>query len=177
MATQYALLDKRSDIAPGKEATARDLAAPDAEFHPEALDCLSSDLAVDGTCAVAYNEDAFRYFLEIERRRSEASARPLLLLLVDLKKQIPPEASMPAATAERLFTTLAGCLRDTDFVGWYHEGRVIGAVLTQDTESSDTGIAEMVAGRVTTMLNDSLPPSISVRVQVRIYQLPSVAAR
>jgi hypothetical protein len=82
---------------------------------------------------------------------------------------------MPSATADRLFVALAACLRDTDFVGWYHEGRVIGAVLTQDTPSPDAGVVDMVARRVTDALNASLPASVSVRAQVRIYHLPLIA--
>jgi GGDEF domain-containing protein len=147
-----------------------------ASTYAEDLGRLSSDLALDPACG-AYNEDAFRYFFEIERRRAEASGRPLLLLLIDLKKQDAPEAAIPAPTADRLFSSLSLCLRDTDFVGWYREGRVAGAVLTQHTEASETGIADLVAQRVTAALQGSLPPEVSIRVQVRVYHVPSLIAR
>jgi hypothetical protein len=176
MALRQRLLAKQATVSIGLEPmTEREPLAEDV-FHPETLPCLSSDLALDGTCPVAYNEDAFRYFLDMERRRAELSGRPLLLLLVDFKKHEHGDSALPSVTADRLFVALAACLRDTDFVGWYHEGRVIGAVLTQDTQSPETGVVDMVARRVTSELNASLPVSVSVRLQVRIYHLPSIAA-
>ena len=81
----------------------------------------------------AYNEQAFRYFLELERHRSELSGRPFLLLLVDVKRDsVDLEPQIDASTSRQLFSALTQCLRDTDFLGWYREQRTIGAVLTQD---------------------------------------------
>jgi hypothetical protein len=142
----------------------------------EGSERMSNALTLDAGCG-AYNEDAFRYFLEIERRRAEASSRPWLLLLVDLKKQSEPESVIPGAIADRLFSSLAQCLRDTDFFGWYREGVVAGAVLTQHAETADTSIADVVAQRVSGALQSALPPQASIRVQVRVYQVPSVTAR
>jgi hypothetical protein len=175
MALRQRLLAKQLTVDIGLGPVTERESVSEGVFHPETLDCLSSDLALDGTCPVAYNEDAFRYFLDMERRRAEISGRPLLLLLVDFKKHEHGDRPMPSATADRLFVALAACLRDTDFVGWYHEGRVIGAVLTQDTPSPDAGVVDMVARRVTDALNASLPASVSVRAQVRIYHLPLIA--
>ena len=132
----------------------------------------SSTLSLDPSCG-AYNEDAFRYFLEIERARAEVSARPLLLLLIDLKSEGTREHRMPAATADKLFASLSLCLRDTDFIGWYRDGRVAGAVLTQHSETSDARIPDLVAQRVSAALQGSLSPELSIRVQVRVYHLPA----
>jgi hypothetical protein len=176
MAMQQHLLVKRLTGVIGRAPVSDRKPLPEDVFDSEKLECLSNDLALDGTCPVAYNEDAFRYFLEMERRRAEISRRPLLLLLVDFKKRKHADRLMPSATADRLFVALAASLRDTDFVGWYHEGRVIGAVLTQDTPGNDAGVVDLVARRVTDELNASLPASVSLRVQVRIYHLPSIAA-
>ena len=139
---------------------------------------VDAGLAADSSADGAYSEEAFRYFLEIERRRAEVSCRPLLLLLLDLKKQGSPDGyAIPAAVATKLFSSLTLCLRDTDFVGWYRDGRVAGAVLTQNAETTDTGIADLIAQRVTTALKDTLPEEVSIRIQVRVYQVPSPAAR
>ena len=87
MALRQRLLAKQLTATIGlAPMTEREPLIPEDVFRPETLECLSSDLALDGTCPVAYNEDAFRYFLDMERRRAELSGRPLLLLLVDFKK-------------------------------------------------------------------------------------------
>jgi hypothetical protein len=142
----------------------------------EDLERMSSDLSFDPACG-AYNEEAFRYFLEIERRRAEASSRPLLLLLIDLKKQSEPESFIRGPIADRLFSSLSLCLRDTDFFGWYRDGLVAGAVLTQHAEASDTSVADVVAQRVSAGLQNALPAEVSIRVQVRVYHVPSILAR
>ncbi len=120
-----------------------------------------------------YNAVAFRYFLNIERKRSERSRRRFLLLLIDLKKHADADGWIDSGLASRLVAILAPCLRDTDFIGWYHEGRTIGAVLTQLTEPPETDIASVVSGRVRQALSSGrLPLDIANRLQVRIYQLP-----
>jgi hypothetical protein len=176
MALRQHLLAKQLTAGVGLMPVTEHEPLPEDVFHPETLECLSSDLALDGTCPVAYNEDAFRFFLDMERRRAEISGRPLLLLLVDFKKHDHGDRPIASSTADSLFVALAASLRDTDFVGWYHEGCVIGAVLTQDTQITDTDVVDMVARRVTRELNAALPASVSVCVQVRIYYLPSIAA-
>ena len=52
-----------------------------------------------------------------------------------------------------------------------------GAVLTQHAETSDTTIADVVAQRVSAALQSALPAEISIRVQVRVYHVPSMATR
>jgi hypothetical protein len=127
-------------------------------------------LAMQSRAAHAYNEHAFQYFLEIERKRSELSNRPFLLMLVDFRHPgIQPR--IDSATADKLFSVLSLSLRETDFVGWYREDRVAGAVLTQDGETDDD-LSELVRKRIGTAIASRLPAHLSDRLQVRVYQLP-----
>jgi len=116
----------------------------------------------------AYNEEAFQYFLEIERKRSEHSNRPFLLMLVDFSK--PPR--IDGVTADRLFSVLSECLRDTDFIGWYREGRVAGAVLTQHGEADGDDLSEVVRQRIAAALRRALPIDLARQLQTRVYQIP-----
>jgi hypothetical protein len=123
----------------------------------------------------AYNEEAFRYFLDIERKRSEASRRPFLLLLVDLKKVRGSSSRFSERSSDRLFSQLSLSLRETDFVGWYRDGRVAGAVLTQRPDMQDARVSRNVAQRVKDALRAQLDRETSDRLQVRVYQIPSGA--
>jgi GGDEF domain-containing protein len=131
---------------------------------------------IEGPRSEAYNEEAFRYFLDIERRRSEISSRPFLLMLVDLKEQRGAGSQIPHAAAVRLFKRLALCLRETDFVGWYREERVAGAVLTQRPDTPSTDASQQVVERVRQALGEEFESDVS-RLQVRIYQIPPIPAR
>jgi hypothetical protein len=147
----------------------RELSAP-----PGATSIMGDDLT-QCSCRLAgtqngqaYNEEAFRYFLEIERKRSEVSRRPFLLLLVDLKR-----TRISGQLSARLFSQLALCLRDTDFVGWYRDGRVAGAVLTQRPDMPEARVSKKVAQRVREALRRQLDAEMGDQLQVRVYQIPS----
>jgi hypothetical protein len=120
----------------------------------------------------AYNEEAFQYFLEIERKRSELSNRPFLLMLIEFTKQsVGSTTEIDAVSAGKLFSLLSACLRETDFVGWYREGRIAGAVLTQHGEPERDDLSEIVRRRVDEALTRQFPPDRMRRLQVRVYQL------
>jgi len=119
----------------------------------------------------AYHEEAFHHFLEMERKRAEASNRPFLLLLVDFKRRVGPNTLIGAVSDSTVFSALSGCLRETDFVGWYRDGRVVGAVLTQHGEPESDDIPELVRKRVSEELERQLPFSVVRELQVRVYQL------
>jgi len=117
----------------------------------------------------AYNEEAFQYFLEIERKRSELSNRAFLLMLVDFNKH----PRIDAVAADKLFSVLALCLRETDFLGWYREGRVAGAVLTQHGETGRDDLSDGVRQRIGEALRQGLPRDLALQLQARVYQIPS----
>src|SRR4051812_17235814 len=58
----------------------------------------------------AYHEEAFHHFLEMERKRAEASNRPFLLLLVDFKRRVGPNTLIGAVSDSTVFSALSGCL-------------------------------------------------------------------
>ena len=136
------------------------------------VDRYSSGFALQDGSAEAYNEEAFQYFLEIERKRSELSNRPFLLMLIEFNRHpagINPEIDV--VTAGKLFSILPRCLRETDFIGWYRGGRVAGAVLTQHGEPDREDLSEVVRRRVSEALEQHFPPDGPRRLQVRVYRL------
>ena len=137
-----------------------------------ALEFDSDALMMDSQIAGAYNEEAFKSFLQIERRRAELTGRPFLLLLIDLKNGSAAGGTMHERTADRVFAALMACLRDTDFIGWYREGRIAGGVLTQDTAGDALNSVDSVIERVHTALAASLPPDAIGPERVRVYQVP-----
>jgi hypothetical protein len=122
---------------------------------------------------LVYDEQAFRYFLDIERKRSERSSRPFLLLLVDLEDRSGSNGFIDPAVAAKLFEGLGQCVRETDFVGWFREGRVAGAVLTQYSNLARTDVAAVVDERVREVLSSSVPIQIARSLRMRAYWIPS----
>lgn len=131
------------------------------------------DIEVPDHPARPYNEQAFRYFLSIEGKRSERSSRLFALLLVDLRSQRDMSERIDREVAAAMFSAFSDCLRETDFIGWYREDVVAGAVLTQLTSGTDS--AEQVRQRVSDTLIERLLPDVGRRIQVRTYHLPAQA--
>jgi hypothetical protein len=138
--------------------------------HRESDRC-SCDLAVDSRFGYAYNEEAFRYLLAVQQKRSQRSERPFLLLLVELTEQPGAAARIDATTARKLFSSLWRALREADVIGWYRDARVAGAVLTEARNESWADVSQRIVQRVTDALTGSMPPSVSRRLQVRICHM------
>jgi hypothetical protein len=93
-------------------------------------------------------------------------------MLIELNRHpagLNPEIDV--VTAGKLFSILSGCLRETDFIGWYRDGRVAGAVLTQHGEPDRDDLSEVVRRRVGKALEKHFPPDRPRGLQVRVYQL------
>ena len=131
----------------------------------------SCGLALEDRTGQAYNEQAFRHFLAIERKRAARASRSFLLLLVSLRKEPGASVAINAKAASRLFSGLAGCVREVDFIGWYREERVAGAVLTQGLGTPPPAAVRGIGDRVTQVLNQRLPERDAERLQVRVLQL------
>ena len=124
----------------------------------------------------AYNEEAFWYLLRVERRRSERSRRPFLLVLVVLKNEAGAEVRMHPAIVDKLFSGLSRVLRETDVIGWYREEQIVGALLSGQGDGPWTELSARITERLTDALSQTLPEPMSRRLQVRAYQIQPTLA-
>jgi hypothetical protein len=125
----------------------------------------------DDASGQVYNEEAFQYFLSIERKRAEVGGNRLLLALVDLKA-LAGEDALDGAAPD-LFTALHECLRETDFIGWYREPDVAGVVLPQFCGLAPHPATRRVAQRLCHGLGQLLPAGLARRLEVHVYEFPS----
>ena len=128
-----------------------------------------------GAPGLAYNEAAFRHFLAVDRSRARRSHRRLYLVLIALREGIGRRATLTDATAAAIFRGLGASVREVDFVGWYEEGRVAGAVLSQGAKTTDAA-AVAISDRVLLSLRKQLPAPHSTNLRVRVVRLGSSAA-
>jgi hypothetical protein len=124
----------------------------------------------------AYNEAAFRYFLQVEEKRFQRSNRRFLLLLLDVSDEAGAAEPIDPSLSKKFFTALKPCVRETDICGWYRQGRVIGVVCTQLDDAQRATALNVVAGRFQKAMRDALPERIGSRIHVRSYFLPSSGA-
>src|SRR5208283_4014021 len=84
----------------------------------------------------------FLKLLCLERKRTERSGRRFMLMLLD------PGSLLKAAKAPvmpKLLSAIAKSTRDTDLMGWYKEGAVIGVIFTEIGGSDDKSIVRQLS--------------------------------
>jgi hypothetical protein len=123
-----------------------------------------------GPLSNAYNEAAFKYFLDADRRRVERAERSIILVLVSIRRDPGRNSPLTDAIAARLFDGLAASVREVDFVGWYREGRIAGAVLPQAVGPSSE-LREVIAKRVLISLKRVVPADCAACLHVRVVRV------
>ena len=118
----------------------------------------------------AYDEPAFHYLLDLERRRTAHQGLPLVLMLVEL--QAPSPLGIAPARTGRLFSVLSACARETDIVGWHRRGQVAGLVLTELGHSDAAQVCALLKLRIEAALDRPRPKVGAYRLHVRIDRKP-----
>ena len=119
----------------------------------------------------AYRQETFHYLLTIERKRSERSGYPFVLLLLDMKDEYRGSVAIDTPVARTLLSNLARCLRGTDLVGWYRAERVIGIVLAEFRTGTGAAVSTLVRQRIL----ESLPADLARHLRIRICHKPALS--
>lgn len=99
-------------------------------------------------------EKSFKRTIAVERKRSERSKEPFLLMLVDVGSQ--PDSKESLLVLERMTPVLMGCSRDTDVIGWYRERATLGVMFTALMLTDKDLILTTILNRISAMLKDEL---------------------
>jgi exopolysaccharide biosynthesis polyprenyl glycosylphosphotransferase len=115
-----------------------------------------------------YSKSHFDHMLRVERKRTERSKTPFLLLLLDISAIL--EKHRTKELVGKIQSILASCLRETDIRGWYEHNRIIGVIFTEMmslNENTIDGIFRKIHDRFTEQFD---PEWIkTMRVNFHIY--------
>jgi lipopolysaccharide/colanic/teichoic acid biosynthesis glycosyltransferase len=100
------------------------------------------------------DELSFKRTIAIERKRTERSNEPFLLMLLEAGN--PPSPEIDAATLQNMASALLATSRGTDVVGWYKDGATVGLIFTGLAEPDKNTILTTILARVKTTLRDGL---------------------
>jgi exopolysaccharide biosynthesis polyprenyl glycosylphosphotransferase len=98
--------------------------------------------------------DAFKRRISLERKRTERSAQPFLLMLLETGKEIGR-----GKTGQVFASTISALLastRETDAVGWYEDQRVLGVMFTDLVVYERNPLLSAMLSRVSSILRDNL---------------------
>ena len=99
-------------------------------------------------------EEAFHRMISIERKRTERSQKPFLLMLLDCGSRNGTKRSGKAL--EEVVAALLASTRETDITGWYADGVVIGVMFTDLVFDDKSTILSTMLARVSATLRDNL---------------------
>ncbi|HEV8326529.1 MAG TPA: hypothetical protein VGQ08_03530 [Nitrospiraceae bacterium] len=118
----------------------------------------------------AYNQEAFRYLLESETKRSERSGYFCQILLVHRTNAQGVVVQMDSHIAKEVMAALSRSLRETDYIGWYRDGYIVGAVLTVLVQEPMAQVASNPQKRLVEILRAKLGVEETSCLQVRVCQ-------
>jgi lipopolysaccharide/colanic/teichoic acid biosynthesis glycosyltransferase len=115
-------------------------------------------------------EQIFHSMLTLERRRAERSRNSFVLMLLDAG------AFAGTETSDHLMSQVASVLlkstRETDLVGWYKNGRVLGVIFTETSLEFKNSITEILRSKVVNALHDELSREATSNLVVTVHLFP-----
>jgi lipopolysaccharide/colanic/teichoic acid biosynthesis glycosyltransferase len=119
------------------------------------------------------DEVSFQERIARERRRTERSNRPFLLMLLDRGNRNSDDSS--GQVLRDMLETLSVSIRETDVIGWYWENSVIGVVFTEVAADEGRSSLSTMIARVSEILRDTLDMQLFSQIGMSFHVYPESA--
>jgi lipopolysaccharide/colanic/teichoic acid biosynthesis glycosyltransferase len=120
-------------------------------------------------------EETFHSMLTLERRRAERSRKPFVLMLLDASPACDAETSEPLMS--HVTSILLKSIRETDLVGWYQNGVILGVIFTEVSLEGTTPVTEILSSKVVTALHNELSRKTTSKLVVTVHLFPESRER
>jgi lipopolysaccharide/colanic/teichoic acid biosynthesis glycosyltransferase len=129
---------------------------------------LSESLPVGERAVV--NEETFRRMISIERKRTERSRKPFLLMLLDTGNHQNSKKSGKAL--DKFLSAMLASIRETDVTGWYKNQGTIGVLFTELAIDDKNSILSTILTKVSTTLQSNLTFEQFNQISVSFHFFP-----
>jgi lipopolysaccharide/colanic/teichoic acid biosynthesis glycosyltransferase len=117
----------------------------------------------------ALDEASFRRVIAVERKRTERSKSPFVLMLLEVANQ---GAEKPVEALDAVISSLMLSSRDTDAIGWYKEGATVGGLFTGLIVGDKSSILSTILSRVSATLREELTFEQFNLVSISLHYFP-----
>jgi len=107
----------------------------------------------------AIPEDVFHSLLTLERKRAERSRKQFVLMLMDAHLENGSAAGILKEAVEIVIASK----RETDLIGWYRQGAILGVIFTEVNAGADRPITEILRNKFQTTLAERMGKSRSAK--------------
>ncbi len=116
------------------------------------------------------NETTFNRMIAIERKRTERSKQPFLLMLLETgRHQGSPKNG---GYLDSMVSALLSSIRETDVIGWYKDRTIVGVMYTGLVVNNKNSVMSMILGRMSVTLGDSLTSDQFSQVTISFHFFP-----
>jgi len=115
-------------------------------------------------------QEAFHKMITLERKRTERSRKPFLLMLLDTGSDLPSDKN--SRILVDVLNALAASTRETDVTGWYATGAVVGVMYTEIAPCDRSSIVATMLARVSNSLRENLGLEQFHRVKLSFHVFP-----
>ena len=119
---------------------------------------------------VVLNEEAFNRTIVVERKRTERSKQPFLLMLLEGNRHEGTVRN--GGPLEGIVSALLPSIRETDSIGWYKEGATLGVLYTGLIIHNRNSVLSMILNRVSAALGDNLTADQFSQVSISFHFFP-----
>jgi lipopolysaccharide/colanic/teichoic acid biosynthesis glycosyltransferase len=116
------------------------------------------------------DEEAFERTISIERKRTERSNEPFLLMLLEAGASLGEKDKSKAL--DQIVITLISRIRDTDIIGWYRNHTTIGVMYTGLTSNDKNLILSTILNKVSAALRDELNSEQITGINISFHFFP-----
>jgi len=119
---------------------------------------------------IALDENNFQRVIAIERKRTERSKAPFVLMLLEATNH--QESEKTGKALECIVAALLSSSRDTDIVGWYKANNTVGALFTGLVANDKSVILRTILGRVSATLQSELTFDQFNQISISLHYFP-----
>lgn len=116
------------------------------------------------------HQEAFHSMLTLERRRAERSKNPFVLLLIN-SHSVHKNGNRNMFIGQ-LTSAVSGSIRETDIIGWYEYGEILGVIFTETNLLEDGSVAEVLSSKITSALQDAMGHGIASKLVISVHVFP-----
>jgi len=116
------------------------------------------------------DEACFTRMVVVERKRTERSAKPFLLMLIEGRESLRP-LNGNQELLRKLVSVLKNSTRETDSAGWYEEDRTIGVIFTEVGTADNKAMAAILA-KIANALRNQLTVEQMAHLEISLHRYP-----
>jgi lipopolysaccharide/colanic/teichoic acid biosynthesis glycosyltransferase len=116
------------------------------------------------------NEGAFHRMISLERKRTERSRKPFLLMLLDMGNGLRSDSNNKAL--DKILSALSLSTRETDVTGWYQNNSVVGVMFTEFGAEDRNTILSTMMTRVSETLRNNLSSQQFGLISISFHLFP-----